>query len=107
MSGEYPTDDELAQIKGWDMKDPLGWFAFIRSVWWMPEWGWSEGKNEDGDARFEISTGGWSGNEDIIGAMEGTLLWFFTWMSSRRGGHYVFEVPDGLADQPVRGGTEG
>lgn len=101
----YPTDEELARVKGWkvnwlnDGTFPLygGWFKFIRSLWWMPSWGWSEfdGK-EEGDPIhvFNISTGGWSGNEDIINAMaENFINWSQTFYVHKRGGHYEFRIP--------------
>lgn len=99
----YPTDDELAQISAWPYTDPLGWFAFIRSCWHMAEWGWTEYDGRDrGHAErvFQISTGGWSGNESIIDAMragEAKCCWYFFWYASRRGGHYEFRVPAALS----------
>ena len=42
---------------------------------------------------FRISTGGWSGNESIIRAMERNgMMWHLNWVQSRRGGHYIFEI---------------
>src|SRR4051794_2904744 len=102
MSGEYPTDEELAKVEAWD-GDWRACFAFIRSIWWMPDWGWHEATTteEGGDrpvTRYSISTGGWSGNEGIIGAMErNRWLMLFFWQQSRRGGHYIYELPDALA----------
>jgi hypothetical protein len=88
MSDDYPTEEELARIKAWPFADSRGWFDFIKSIWWMPDWGWRE---KDGE--FSVSTGGWSGNEDIIGAMgENVVLWSLTWQSNRRGGHYEFKL---------------
>lgn len=102
MSNTYPSDAALERIKAWDFNTPLEWFAYIKQAgnWWPdPEpWGWSEedvfADDFDGKRRrFHISTGGWSGNEDILSAMEENfMLWGLTWQSSRRGGHYVFEV---------------
>lgn len=93
----YPTDAALNVIKLWSWDDSKGWFEFIKSIWWMPDWGWHEKEEEhDWDKgkfvyRYYVSTGGWSGNESIIRAMqENHLLWKLRWYSSKRGGHYVF-----------------
>lgn len=102
MSGDYPTEDELKVIETWN-GDWNEWFAFIKGVWWRPDWGWSEGRgldellNEKMVTTYKISTGGWSGNEDVISAMEKNFAWFMFWVQSRRGGHYIFEVPDAIA----------
>ncbi len=93
----YPTEEALGLIKEWDSNDQPGMMAFVKQCWWMPEWGWDEddGKNFlNKDIRiFNISTGGWSGNEDLIGAMqENMIFWMMSWYSSRVGGHYVFKV---------------
>lgn len=87
---KYPEIEELEQIKNWSHES--GWKAlmdFIESIWWMPEWGFSRrGK------RYDISTGGWSGNEEIIKAMtENFIFWSMCWVSTRRGGHFVFKLP--------------
>jgi len=102
MVSEYPSDDDLERVENWD-GDWRACFAFIRSIWWMPDWGWRESTTTElgGDrpvTRYEISTGGWSGNEDIIAAMErNRWVMMFFWMQSRRGGHYIFELPESLA----------
>ena len=44
-------------------------------------------------ATLELHTGGWSGNEDIIDKLSDTLFWMICWESTRRGGHYYFEIP--------------
>jgi len=94
--GDYPSEAELVRIKEWPYEDPDGWFTFIRGCWWHDDWGWNQEDVPDGYdrpvRRYRISTGGWSGNEDIIGAMMENILWNLTWQSSRRGGHYVFEA---------------
>lgn len=92
----YPTDAALQIIKLWTWRDKKGWFDFIKSIWWHQDWGWGETKLECslyGEIiQYEISTGGWSGNESVIQAMQENKnsLWSFTWYSSRRGGHYTF-----------------
>jgi len=94
----YPTDDALEIIEKWHWSDTKGWFEFIQSIWHLRSWGWTEGEEpHDWDEnrkvyRYDISTAGWSGNEDIIRAMQrNDMLWLLTWVQSRRGGHYIFE----------------
>lgn len=95
----YPTDEELQRIREWPISENYTeWFDFIRSCWWAADWGWREEDAVDDFSsrplrKYLISTGGWSGNEEIIDAMgENTLPWFITWVQSMRGGHYIFEV---------------
>ncbi len=97
----YPTEDELKRVKEWTVVDGkfdfAGWFAFVRSIWWAPDWGWHEYDGKDDFDRpthfYRISTGGWSGNEDMIGAMQDNFVgWSMTWLDHRRGGHYRFGV---------------
>ena len=97
---EYPTDEQLDRIKQWDTLaigvKPL--VEYVESLWWAPDWGF---KLRDGyiqwDRRrakkLELHTGGWSGNEDIIGALRSSFFWFLYWQKSLRGGHYWFTIP--------------
>lgn len=43
--------------------------------------------------RIRYSTGGWSGQESFIEALHNTMAHCLYWQESRRGGHYVYEVP--------------
>jgi hypothetical protein len=97
----YPTQEALDVIEKWvdfTEKGKREWFEFINSIWHLKSWGWSSGEaTDEHDNRrkitlFEISTAGWSGNESIIAAMQQNFLWTITWVQSRRGGHYTFEI---------------
>jgi hypothetical protein len=89
----YPTEEALDLIEKWHYNDPRGWFRFIANIWYLRSWGWAEDRTENDKYEYTISTAGWSGNEDIIRAMQqNNILWSTTWVQSRRGGHYVFEV---------------
>src|SRR4051812_17917003 len=102
MCDRYPTDEELKRVEEWPYTDLLGLMEFVKSIWWMPDWGWKQEDKqpEEGDLlhqepypEFRLSTGGWSGNESLIDAMQSNeMFWMICWVQSRRGGHYVFEV---------------
>jgi hypothetical protein len=99
---DYPREDQLQRVREWPHDDMRGWLAYIKSIgnYW-PEsdpWGWTEEDTLNAAGRptrrYHISTGGWSGNEDIISAMQdNAMLWTLYWQSSQRGGHHTFEVP--------------
>ena len=92
----YPTDKALEKITNWDYKDTLGCFEFICSLWSYQNYYNTEKTTNDFDSpivRIKLSTGGWSGNESIINALEKNhIIWMTSWFQSRRGGHYIFEV---------------
>ena len=86
----YPTEDELKTVTTYEVNNTNfhDLMDYIKSIWWSPDWGWKR----DGDT-YHISTGGWSGNEDIIGAlMHNTMFWMLYWKQSRVGGHYIFSM---------------
>jgi hypothetical protein len=91
---EYPTEAELEEIKTWDYTK--GWHELLRrvvSIWWGGEYYFAQ----HGEHHWCVSTCGWSGNEEIIEALQSNyLFWSLCWVSSRRGGHYIFKVPEKL-----------
>jgi hypothetical protein len=89
----YPTDAALEKIASYDFgKDfragIVGLVTLVTELW---HWGDTQYK-WDG-VNLELHTGGWSGNEDIINALMGTMLWHMFWQKSERGGHYYFIIP--------------
>jgi hypothetical protein len=89
----YPTEDALELIKSWPWQDTDGCFNFIRQMWQWNNMMWTQ--TDDGEKiTYNISTGGWSGNEGLVSALqENHVIWMFTWVQSKRGGHYIFELP--------------
>jgi hypothetical protein len=89
----YPTDIATEIIERWSWNDDEGLLKFIESIWWCPSFGWHEEVSED-KRIFNLSTGGWSGNESLIYALEQNhhFAWHRLWVQSRRGGHYIFEI---------------
>jgi hypothetical protein len=94
-TGDYPSDESLEFIKKFDCLKygclPL--LEFIEQIWWASEWGYClKGKRVK---RLYLSTGGWSGNEEIISALhDNFMFWSMCWKQSRRGGHYIFEIKE-------------
>jgi hypothetical protein len=111
MTERYPTEPELNFIRKFDLQknSPKELVEFIESIWAYHDWGFKLTKIRDniptstgmGDKpkyhyhyALELHTAGWSGNESIIEALEkNEWFYFFYWESSRRGGHYKFEIP--------------
>jgi hypothetical protein len=90
MSGRYPSEPELKEIRQWAHEDCIGLMEFVFGIWEYADIGYCRRIGR----RFWFSTGGWSGNEDIVGAlMDNRMFWTMCWYSSRRGGHYRFDVP--------------
>jgi hypothetical protein len=108
-----PFDGELLDEEGYPTTEFLSWLrdlsidnvmhphrvlATIKSAWEYADWGWRKEEAVDDFKkpviRYHVSTGGWSGNEEIISALrQSPYFWSLYWYSSRRGGHYVFEIP--------------
>jgi hypothetical protein len=92
----YPTAAAEKTIAAWSYTDFRGLMEYVRQAWHFGDWGWNESDETiDGKAvrRYNISTGGWSGNETLIDALQDNrLFWMMCWQQSRRGGHYVFEI---------------
>ena len=86
---DYPDEAELEQLRNWEAEDLDGLIEFlIDGHWWLPEWG----INDVGEGVWHVSTGGWSGNEDRIEAIQENMMWWMlNWHMTRRGGHYVFQ----------------
>ena len=86
MEPRYPTEDELERIRKWPCEDFHSLMEFVHELWEFKEFGWTR----DGDI-YILATGGWSGNEDLIDALQGNLMfWSFYWEQSTRGGKHIF-----------------
>jgi len=84
----YPDEEQLAKIKAWPYDDFQGLVDFCIAIWTFKDWATRKGRS----CRF--ATGGWSGNEDIIEALqENHLFWMSCWESSHRGGLFKFKLP--------------
>ena len=83
----YPSKKELSRIKRWPYTDLAGLFRYIEERWTYEDLWEVSGK------KISCSTGGWSGNEELLAALQrNPMAWALTWQESKRGGHHKFEV---------------
>ena len=88
---EYPTEEFLDYVRKYNVfrNGPRELIENIRDEWqwrdlirWYPK-----------TRTLKISTGGWSGHEDIIGALQDNFMfWSLYWRATIRGGHYTFKI---------------
>ena len=86
----YPTPASLRALRRYDpLHEPLdGFLTLLREIWYLG------GFKLEGD-KLELHTGGWSGNEDVIEALQprrprNVNFWYLSWEWAKRGGHYGF-----------------
>ena len=88
-SDGYPTDETLRRIREWPAETLHDLPAFVCKAWSYPD----RAVLDDNKNTLYLSTGGWSGNESIIGALQAShIFWLFAWQQSQRGGHYWFDL---------------
>ena len=88
----YPDEASLVQIAEWDiLKQGIeGLLDLVEdNTNWADRQIIRTGKRV---IRYEYHTGGWSGNEDVILALQKTMFWFVFWEKSLRGGHFYFKI---------------
>ena len=77
----YPTEEELEKIREWDLlAQPVsGFLELLRQSW---HWGFKEKHWKNGTIRLYMATGGWSGNESVISAMQDNFIfWSVCWQA--------------------------
>ena len=89
----YPTKEALDKISNWEIRSFVECeqlLDFVRSLWTYSHLFRCDDVEPIGKL-YRISTGGWSGNESLIDAMQqNRAFWGLYWSQSRRGGHYIF-----------------
>jgi hypothetical protein len=95
---KYHTEKELKEIQNWDIKDAHNLVNRLRDMWeyndyFIENWGFDHIHKERPVLMLELHTGGWSGNEDIVEALQkNKMFWIMWWWKTERGGHYYFEI---------------
>ena len=88
----YPSEEELKTIREWPHSKPYAdLMQYVKSLWKYSDCGYWR---EPAPGVYHIATAGWSGNEDLISAMQGNyVFWSCCWVESVRGGAYGFAFP--------------
>ncbi len=94
---DHLEERELEMIRSWPDTDHAGLMEYVESLWRMGEWGWKQQRNpftgRVASRTYQLSTGGWAANQDIIAALESNrAFWGQCWISYRIGGYYEFKV---------------
>jgi len=101
----YPTPETLKEIACWPMGDYSAMMDYVRAAWadagkfegpkYVPPPGIVETERVEADW-YRLATGGWSGNENIVSAMQDNLMfWAIAWEASFRGGLTILRIPEG------------
>ena len=87
----YPTEETLKTIREWDIVEHATLPAFLAKAWKYPD-----SAREVRPGLWAFATGGWSGNESLLGAMHESLAWqILAWDSIYiPGGLQVIAVTD-------------
>lgn len=86
----YPTKEELYNVEKWDWRDPIGLIDYLKSLWQYETY--IKVTETETEIELTLNTGGWSGHEDIILALQKNMFWSCYWYLSQRGGHYEFKI---------------
>ncbi len=93
---DYPEEEALVEIQQWKPSSPWSgtdpWLPILGLV--LENWS-SIGKATWDGQELTLVTGGWSGNEDTLVALENNFsAWSMLWIASFRGGKHIFGVRD-------------
>lgn len=93
----YPTDEALASLVH-AARTTNATLEFVGELWNDTFGTFSQCEDADGNTAVTFITGGWSGNESVLDALEDTMFHNLFWQSSHRGGWSDYVVEAGRAE---------
>lgn len=84
----YPSEISLQHLVGNNWSSYRSWLDYAKALW-----NDHYGGREESDGKVILITGGWSGNESVVTAMNHNIYWQMMWYESHRGGKYVLIAP--------------
>jgi hypothetical protein len=98
----YPTDDTIQALEAWPYQDIRGALDFVAAAWHWPDFATHDLsaheagvlRADPGERFLRLATGGWSGNESLIAALEtNRMIHAMSWRLSAVGGLHIYEYP--------------
>ena len=86
----YPTEEALELIRTFE-GTPSNLVWLLRELWHGGR-DMVSAANDDDHVEVTFVTAGWSGNENLLGALSMTVFEMRYWESSHRGGKHVYRV---------------
>ena len=87
LDDNYPTEETLDAIRNWPYDKLPELMIALKGVWLYQDY---FERHESIPGCWLVSTGGWSGHEDMLSAfMDNKIAWRLSVVAERRGGHYV------------------
>lgn len=88
----YPTEETLEVVRKWKIASNFAvrdLLAFVEKAW---RYKFQIRRGGLGRRRWiYIATSGWSGNEELVGALrDNAVFWSLCWLESHRGGGFKF-----------------
>jgi hypothetical protein len=94
----YPTEEWLEFIRNYTPSQELPILKFVELLeegWYFAPWGFTLKRKNKGKQKLLLSTGGWSGNEEIVESILSNLnlaAFHIRYKSWKAGGHHEFEI---------------
>lgn len=98
-SGCYYDDNDTTILSEEELKalNTNNWVAGVNII--IKHWNHTYGEigmtNSKNEHILELTTGGWSENEEFIDKLSNTMFWILWWQESHRGGYFKFEYKGG------------
>lgn len=90
MDDEYPSEEGIVTIETWEPTEGFDYMPLLRAI--QRVWRWPSYFRLTA-RRAYVSTGGWSGHEDMLNALERNhMFWTLHYLQHRRGGHFIFDL---------------
>ena len=103
---EYPSGQELQALRRFE-GTARHFVDEVLRLWSYPDYATVSTITDDFDRevlQLRLATGGWSGNESVVQAIDAGMFRVLWWHLSQRGGLHIYRVPVRMLDEPFKFG---